>query len=463
MKDPKKILQEKYFPDFVIDGSPDSKKGGGQGFTYLLKEKGNYDNIQVLKLLKYDRLKTRTRFHIERTALATLSTESVNVPKLISSNSEEYLDQEIPLFIISEYIEGQTLSEFIDRKEVVSLDDSLELIIQLFEILQIVHESNIVHRDIKPSNIIITKTNDLFLVDFGLSFDMKATLGPSNPHESLDNVFYSLPELRISGENKRDKRTDISQAFGILYYLLCGQSPLENHDSNGNKPNAREHYKKIVDPKDQVRFDVLDNLFNLAFENNKANRIQSAEEALGLLKKIRSMKEKKTNLKDLAKKLNKQLLEESTLVKKDRARNILEESLKELKVKILEKESEIEPFRIDLGIDNASFTSNENQVYSISHSIYHKLLPKQKYAIEIAFLLEGDNIRIEKRTGAYLNDPKIQKFGDRVHITPTKMIEILISNVSTFPLTDGYSVDQVVDSFEDSLHLAMNYVSKKLK
>ena len=72
------------------------------------------------------------------------------------------------LFIAMAFYDGETLKQKIEREE-LSVNDTIKIIIQMAEGLERAHDAGIVHRDIKPENVIITKYNEIKIVDFGLA------------------------------------------------------------------------------------------------------------------------------------------------------------------------------------------------------------------------------------------------------------------------------------------------------
>ena len=88
--------------------------GGGQGDTFLVKPKDSTILSQsfVLKKLKNQKdPERRKRMHREVAALITL--DCPGIPRLIDSNSDQF-DAEVPLYMIGEFIEGKTLSQFLE-------------------------------------------------------------------------------------------------------------------------------------------------------------------------------------------------------------------------------------------------------------------------------------------------------------------------------------------------------------
>lgn len=135
-------------------------------------------------------------------------------------------------FIAMEFIDGQTLSEYIHRQS-VSLERILDLGIQIADALDAAHTEGIIHRDIKPSNIFVTKRGQAKVLDFGLAKLLPKELPVANQtdsgsiqvQEALSVVgvisgtpAYMSPE-QIRGDDL-DPRTDIF-ALGLLLYEMA--------------------------------------------------------------------------------------------------------------------------------------------------------------------------------------------------------------------------------------------------
>lgn len=112
--------------------------------------------------------------------------------------------------ILCEYIDGITLTDYINEKYVNKeyLDDS-KFFKQIFALLRIVENlqksKTIIHRDIKPDNIMITKNNELYLIDFGSAKIYK----PNDKEDTykLGTEKYAAPEQYGFGAS--NKSTDI--------------------------------------------------------------------------------------------------------------------------------------------------------------------------------------------------------------------------------------------------------------
>ena len=136
-------------------------------------------------------------------------------------------------FIVMEYVPGRTLKES-DRE--FSLDDSLDIVIQIADALSEAHGHGIVHRDIKPSNIIIAEHQRVKILDFGVakynplpSEDADTAslyhtdLMKTSPGTVIGTFAYMSPEQALGREV--DGRSDIFSLGVVFYELIAERSP----------------------------------------------------------------------------------------------------------------------------------------------------------------------------------------------------------------------------------------------
>jgi serine/threonine protein kinase len=124
-------------------------------------------------------------------------------------------------YIAMEYVDGSSLDELMHARQKFSLDEILNLIIQVAEGLESAHKKGVVHRDIKPANILIGSDGRPRIVDFGIARISTSTMTQTNM--IMGTPYYMSPE-QISGR-RVDNRADIFALGGILYELLTGQKP----------------------------------------------------------------------------------------------------------------------------------------------------------------------------------------------------------------------------------------------
>ncbi|MFM6221204.1 MAG: serine/threonine-protein kinase [Dolichospermum sp.] len=124
--------------------------------------------------------------------------------------------QEGELFaVLMEYIDGISLSNYIDNNGQLPENQALRYINQVGQALEHIHEDNYLHRDIKPDNILLKNNGqDAILIDFGLARTM-ATQSMSN---SLTQGYAPIEQYQRQGNF--GPHTDVYGLAATLYYLL---------------------------------------------------------------------------------------------------------------------------------------------------------------------------------------------------------------------------------------------------
>lgn len=218
--------------------------------------------------------------HREVAALSTL--DCPGIPRLIESNSDQF-DADVPLYMIGEFIEGKTLSQFLEYPaKPMEIGDAIALVLKLLETLQYCHNLGIVHRDIKPDNIIIRHNNiaDPVVIDFGISFnksDADRTI-LTEPWQQLGNRFLALPELQVNSSMQRDPRADITQCCGILFFAIVGLPPVTLLDHEGRMRHQRPESQKALSKIPSDLLAKVNRIFDRSFGTQIDYRWQSIPE-----------------------------------------------------------------------------------------------------------------------------------------------------------------------------------------
>jgi class 3 adenylate cyclase/tRNA A-37 threonylcarbamoyl transferase component Bud32 len=124
-------------------------------------------------------------------------------------------------FIAMEFIEGRELKEYFDKGERFSLADTVRLMTQLLDALDLAGRNGVVHRDIKPSNIIILPDGRVKVADFGIARVESSALTQTGA--ALGTPSYMSPE-QLMGQPV-DGRSDLFSAGVVLYQFLTGEKP----------------------------------------------------------------------------------------------------------------------------------------------------------------------------------------------------------------------------------------------
>lgn len=134
------------------------------------------------------------------------------------------------IFIVLEYIEGETLRAFFKDHAPLSLDKAKNIFTQLAEAVEYLHKNGVYHRDLKPENIIIGQGDKIHIVDFGIALlegARRVTWGLGS--DAFGTPDYMSPE-QIQGK-RGDARTDIYALGIILYEMLTGNVPFHGDNS----------------------------------------------------------------------------------------------------------------------------------------------------------------------------------------------------------------------------------------
>jgi len=209
---------------------------GGMGAVYLAKHITIQRKVAV-KMLHSQLTKNeslRQRFQNEAVLMAKL--HHPNIVGLI-----DFFEQDGNLFLIMEYVEGIGLDDFIKNLSTpVSIERGKNIMLQVLNGFAYAHSNGIIHRDVKPSNILITKNDEVKILDFGIAKlldDVQNKLTKTGTQ--IGTAYYMSPEQVKAQE--LDQRTDI-YSLGITFYeLLSGFCPYANSQSE------YDVYRRIVE------------------------------------------------------------------------------------------------------------------------------------------------------------------------------------------------------------------------
>ena len=185
------------------------------------------------------------------------------------------------VYIAMEYLQGENLSQVLERKD-LSFEAKIRILQQVLEALHHAHGLDVVHRDIKPSNIHIQSDGSVKLVDFGLARMLQAdTLTASG--NVLGTPHYASPE-QLKGESI-DRRTDIYSTGVMAYEMLSGRRPFEPDNSSISSVIL----KVIQETPAPMNTDMsrllpeIESIVSRAMAKAPADRFQSADEMRGAL------------------------------------------------------------------------------------------------------------------------------------------------------------------------------------
>jgi len=170
----------------------------------------------------------RDREHVTRFLREGRALASLNHPNIGAIHGLEYSGGQS--YLVLEFVDGRTLADRL-RRGPLPVAEAVRVCRQIAAGLEAAHEGGIVHRDLKPSNVMLTRTDVIKVLDFGLAKDLgaardaavsdAAALSGTTEGTMLGTPAYMSPE-QASGR-ATDRRTDI-WAFGcVLYECLVGR------------------------------------------------------------------------------------------------------------------------------------------------------------------------------------------------------------------------------------------------
>jgi serine/threonine protein kinase len=265
---------------------------GGMGYVFRA-EHTIIGKDYALKMLSPDQINETTwsRFQSEGKAIARLDHPSI--VKIYNMGVDR---GDCPYYVM-DLLDGVALSDCIAEKMALSVDEILDIFIQLALGFGYAHSRGIIHRDVKPSNIMLVDTGEKFptakIVDFGIA---KVTGAKDVKNQSLTatgevfgSPYYMSPEQCLGTEI--DHRADINSLGCTLFEALCGHPPFVGQGAiqtvmmhqNAPSPTVESVGGKFSS-------DEMEALIAKMLMKRPADRYQSMEQVRHDLERIRQNK-----------------------------------------------------------------------------------------------------------------------------------------------------------------------------
>ncbi|MFD9338401.1 Stk1 family PASTA domain-containing Ser/Thr kinase [Streptomyces sp. NPDC060028] len=207
------------------------------------------------------------------------SAASLNHPAIVAvyDTGEDYVDNISIPYIVMEYVDGSTLRELLHSGRKLLPERTLEMTIGILQALEYSHRAGIVHRDIKPANVMLTRTGQVKVMDFGIARAMgDSGMTMTQTAAVIGTAQYLSPE-QAKGEQV-DARSDLYSAGCLLYELLSVRPPFV-----GDSPVAVAYQHVREEPQPPSNFDPeitpeMDAIVLKALVKDPDYRYQSADE-----------------------------------------------------------------------------------------------------------------------------------------------------------------------------------------
>ncbi|MFR9725727.1 Stk1 family PASTA domain-containing Ser/Thr kinase [Streptomyces sp. MS19] len=249
---------------------------GGMAEVYLAHDTRLGRTVAV-KTLRVDLARDPTfqaRFRREAQSAASL-----NHPAIVAvyDTGEDYVEGISIPYIVMEYVDGSTLRELLHSGRKLLPERTMEMCIGILQALEYSHRNGIVHRDIKPANVMLTRTGQVKVMDFGIARAMgDAGMTMTQTAAVIGTAQYLSPE-QAKGETV-DARSDLYSTGCLLYELLTVRPPFI-----GDSPVAVAYQHVREEPQPPSAFDPeitpdTDAIVLKALVKDPDYRYQSADE-----------------------------------------------------------------------------------------------------------------------------------------------------------------------------------------
>lgn len=197
---------------------------GGMGVAWLARDHATANTVVVKFVRDVSALGSARRFERECAAIAALDHPA------IVTYVEHGVDPTFGLFLVTEWIAGETLAQRV-RSEELSVLDALVLAERVADGLAHAHARAIVHRDVSPSNIVLCDGSIARpkLIDFGVASARAGADAPSEAGQIVGTIAYMAPEQARS-EPSIDARADVFALGAVLYRLVARSAMRDTSD-----------------------------------------------------------------------------------------------------------------------------------------------------------------------------------------------------------------------------------------
>ncbi|UPW19749.1 protein kinase [Agarivorans sp. TSD2052] len=185
------------------------------------------------------------------------------------------------LYTVFEYVEGQTLAQWITDNPKADLSRVREIVEQVAKGLRAFHRMDMLHQDLKPDNIMIDKTGTIKIIDFGSVWaaGLAEQTQEITQQHLLGTALYSAPELFL-GEGG-STRAELFSLAVISYYMLSGRYPYGTKVAGAKSRAAQKRlvYQSVLDKDSEVPV-WIDDALEKALQVNPQKRQEQITEFL---------------------------------------------------------------------------------------------------------------------------------------------------------------------------------------
>ena len=211
---------------------------GGFGRTYLAEDQGRFNERCALKELTPaqggDYALDKSKELFQREAQILYQIQHPQIPQFRAT-----FEQDQRLFLVQDYVEGQTYRELLDQRKAQGLafseGEALQFMRQLLPVMAHIHSKGVIHRDIAPDNIMVLPDGRSVLMDFGAA--RRIIGGMSQAVTTVLKPGYApIEQYAHDGAMHQGAWTDVYVVGSVLYQAMTGQTPVQAIARMGTDP-----------------------------------------------------------------------------------------------------------------------------------------------------------------------------------------------------------------------------------
>src|SRR5205814_4118772 len=184
---------------------------GGQGVVFRARQK-SLNRTVALKVIGLGEWATKA--HLKRFRLEAEAAASLDHPGIVPIH--EVGERDGSCYFSMKLVEGGQLDEVV-RHEQMSIGRAVELIAKVSRTVHYAHEDGILHRDIKPVNILLDKTGEPHLTDFGLARLVESESTVTRTPEVLGTPSYMAAEQAVGNKANLTSASDVYGLAAVLH------------------------------------------------------------------------------------------------------------------------------------------------------------------------------------------------------------------------------------------------------
>jgi len=261
---------------------------GGMGVVFKARSRKIEGLLVALKVLRTDKVDEENIARFKQEAWAISAFNHRNIVKVQDLSKHGGMH-----YIAMDFVDGEDLLA-VGFKRTLTFWQTMEVIDKLADVLRLVHGKNIWHRDIKPQNVLMDRSGEIKLIDFGIATVEREQDDAAETAEGLimGTPAFLSPEQAARGKmGAVDGRADLYSLGAVMYYLLTGRRPftgrsaLEILKKNMTEPPPHPHDVEEMAP------DGLVEICLKLMEKAPENRYQGATALQEALAKWRKSEE----------------------------------------------------------------------------------------------------------------------------------------------------------------------------